>query len=131
MLTKILMQDAGRPPTPKEGDLYKEVTISDKTFRLLYGYYESFERESPFNEPMPIYPDFIKEPHYTAEGIPIATAMQNVCEFYSGKNDEDSSCSDCVFFQKGEELFGFCNCPQNKQSCKEEAVAKNEQNTIF
>ena len=45
-------------------------------------------RESPFNDPIPIYPDFIKEPHYTAEGIPIATAMQNVCEFYNGKNDD-------------------------------------------
>lgn len=46
MLTKILSQGAERAPTPKEGDLYKEVTIFEKTFRLLYGYYESFERES-------------------------------------------------------------------------------------
>ena len=112
MLNKILVQGEQLPPTPKEGDLYKEVSIFGKTFKLLYGYYESFERESPFNEPMPIYPDFIKEPHYTAEGLPIVTAMQNVCEHYSGKNDEDSSCADCVFFQKSEELFGLCNCPQ-------------------
>ena len=70
MLTKILIQGEEHTPTPKEGDLYKEVTVADKTFKLLYGYYENFERESPFNEPMPIYPDFIKEPHYTAEGIP-------------------------------------------------------------
>ncbi len=114
MLSKILMQDVDRLPTPKEGELYKEVTVSGKTFRLLYGYYESFEKESPLNEPMPIYPDFINEPHYTAEGIPIVTAMQNVCEFYSGKNDEDSSCSECSFFQKSEDLFGLCNCPKNK-----------------
>lgn len=114
MLAKELLHGMMRPPTSKEGDLYKEVTVGNKTFRLLYGYYESFERESPFNEPMPIYPDFLKEPHYTADGIPIATAMQNVCAFYSGKNDEDSSCSDCVFFQPNEDLFGLCNCPQNK-----------------
>ncbi|MBO5321240.1 MAG: hypothetical protein J6B22_01360 [Clostridia bacterium] len=126
MLTKVLMQGVEQSPTPKEGDLYKEVTIFGKTFRLLYGYYESFERESPFNDPIPIYPDFIKEPHYTAEGIPIATEMQNVCEFYNGKNDEDSSCSDCSFFQKYEELFGLCNCPQNKRCCKERADVKNE-----
>ena len=126
MLTKILLQNIEQPHTPKEGDLYKEVTIFDKTFRLLYGYYESFERESPFNDPIPIYPDFIKEPHYTAEGIPIATAMQNVCEFYNGKNDEDSSCSDCGFFQKHEELFGLCNCPRNKREIKERTVLKNE-----
>ena len=115
MLTEVLMQGADRTPTPKEGDLYKEVTISGKTFKLLYGYYESFERESPFNDPMPIYPDFIKEPHYTSEGIPLVTAMQNVCKLYNGKNDEDSSCSDCVFFQKSKDLFGFCNCPRNKR----------------
>ncbi|MBQ6848058.1 MAG: hypothetical protein IJO62_03995 [Clostridia bacterium] len=118
MLEKIILQDEQQSHTPKEGDLYKEVTISDKTFRLLYGYYENFERESPFNDPTPIYPDFIKEPHYTAEGIPITTAMQNICEFYNGKNDEDSSCSDCVFFQKFQELFGLCICPRKKRESK-------------
>lgn len=126
MLAKTFLQDTEQPHVPKEGDLYKEVTISDKTFRLLYGYYESFERESPFNDPMPIYPDFIKEPHYTAEGIPFVTAMQNICEFYNGKNDEDSCCADCVFFQKSEELFGFCNCFKNKRSHEERADARNE-----
>lgn len=124
MLPEILTQ--GRPSTPKEGELYKEITIAGKTFRLLYGYYENFERESSFNEPMPIYPDFIKEPHYTAEGIPVTTAMQNVCEFYNGKSDEDSSCLDCGFFQTYEDLFGLCNCPQNKRCHKEGAVADNE-----
>ncbi len=126
MLSKVIMQGAEQPPAPKEGDLYKEVTVSGNTFRLLYGYYENFERESPFNDPMPIYPDFIKDPHYTARGIPIVTAMQNVCEFYSGKNDEDSCCADCLFFQKSEELFGFCNCPQNKRYNEEKTVVKNE-----
>ena len=119
MLTEVLLQGTGKLLTPKEGDLYKEVTISGKTFRLLYGYYESFERESRFNDPIPIYPDFIRKPHYTAEGIPIVTAMQNVCGFYSGINDEDSGCSDCMFFQKSEDLFGFCNCPHNKHASEE------------
>ena len=126
MLAKILMQGMERMPKPKEGDLYKEVTISDKTFRLLYGYYESYEREGPFNDPIPIYPDFIKAPHYTVDGIPIVTAMQNICDYYNGKNDEDSSCADCLFFQKSEELFGFCNCPQKKQCFEERADVKNE-----
>lgn len=125
MITKIL-QGATQSPSPKEGDLYKEITISGKTFKLLYGYYESFERESPFNEPMPIYPDFIKEPHWTDEGIPITTAMQNICNFYNGKKDEDSSCSDCSFFQIYEDLFGLCNCPQNKRCVKQRAEVQNE-----
>ena len=126
MLTKVLLEGTPPAPIPREGDLYKEVTVSGRTFRLLYGYYENFERESPFNEPMPIYPDFIKEPQFTEEGIPIVTAMQNICAFYSEKNDEDSSCADCDFFQSGEELFGLCNRPQNKRPIEERAVIKNE-----
>ncbi len=116
MLSAILKQDTPSQPEPREGDLYKEITIGEKTFKILYGYYEEFEREGRFNDPMPIYPDFIKEPYYTAEGIPIITAMQNICAFYDGKNDEDSCCADCIFFQKSEDLFGFCNCFQNKRS---------------
>lgn len=126
MLTKILMQDADQSSSPKEGDFYKEFAVGGHTFNIFYGYYEEFERESPFNDPMPIYPDFTKEPHYTAEGIPLVTAMQNVCEYYSGKNDEDSSCSDCVFFQSCQELFGLCYCSQNKRSYRERKVVKNE-----
>ena len=126
MLTRFLIHDAQPQPVPKEGELYREVTVSGKTFQLLYGYYESFERESPFNDPIPIYPDFIKDPHYTDEGVPIATAMQNICEFYSGKSDEDSSCSDCSFFQKQEDLFGLCHCPQNQRCCAEKAGVKKE-----
>jgi len=126
MLDKFLTKNVEQTHMPREGDLYKEVTISGKTFKLLYGYYESFERESPFNEPMPIYPDFIKEPHYTDEGIPIATAMQNVCQFFNGTSNEDSSCADCAFFQNHEELFGFCYCPQNKVSFKKRANVQNE-----
>lgn len=125
MLPKSLLQSLERPHTPKEGDLYKEVTIAGKTFRLLYGYYESFERESPFNDPIPVYPDFTKEPHYTAEGLPLVTAMQNVCRFYSGKNDEDSTCSNCSFFQKHEEIFGLCNSPRNKKGNTEGTVSEN------
>lgn len=116
---------------PKEGDLYKELTIHGKTFKLLYGYYESFERESAFNDPMPIYPDFIKTPHYTAEGKPLVTAMQDICQFFNGKNDEDSSCSDCLFFQKEEELFGVCNCSHNRQRIEEGANLKVEHKAPF
>ena len=119
MIQDIFIQDTQVPLSPKEGDLYKEINICGKTFKLLYGYYESFERDGPFNEPMPIYPDFIKEPHHTKEGTPIITAMQNICRFFSGKHDEDSSCSDCMYFQKGEELFGLCTCPENAKETEE------------
>lgn len=126
MLTDVLMHSMKQPPSPREGDLYKEVTVAGKIFRLLYGYYESFEREGPLNDPMPLYPDFTKEPHYTEAGIPIVTAMQNVCRYYSGKNDEDSCCADCVFFQQSEDLFGFCNCLENKRVNDERVVVNSE-----
>jgi len=115
MISDILTHGAGRPPTPKEGELYKEITISGKIFQLRYGYYEAFERECPRTEPIPIYPDFTSQPDYTEEGVPIVTAMQNICKHYAGKADEDSSCADCRFFQKSEELFGLCQCPENKK----------------
>ena len=129
MLTKILAQGAGHPPEHKEGDVYKELTVYGKTFILRYGYYEDFERESPFNEPIPIYPDFINKPLYTEEGLPFVTAMQSVCEHYKGKNDEDSCCSDCIFFQKSEELFGLCVCPANAELKRKGVDEKNEWNT--
>lgn len=125
MFTNLFIQDAGHPNPPKEGDLYKEVTVGGKTFRLVYGYYEDFERESRFNDPIPIYPDFIKTPHFTDQGIPFVTAMQDICKHYSGKKDSDS-CSECVHFQKGEELFGFCHCPQNGQLLPERTIMPNE-----
>lgn len=126
MLTRDLMQGMDLPPAPKEGDLYKEITVGGNKFKIFYGYYEEFERESQFNDPMPIYPDFTKHPHYTAEGVPLVTAMQNICKFYNGRNDEDSCCADCIFFRKSEELFGFCDCVQNKKSYEKMTTRKNE-----
>ena len=99
---------------PKEGELYKEVTLHGQTFRLLYGYYEDFERESPLNEPMPVYPDLIKYPKYTANGEPLVTAIQDTCYHFFGKPGGDS-CGDCRFFRKEEELFGVCECPKNQK----------------
>ena len=107
---------------PKEGDLYNELLIRGKRFRLAYGYYEEFERESRYNEPMPIYPDFVKNPLCTEEGVPFVTAMQDVCRHYQGKEEEDS-CSGCIFFEKSEDLFGFCNYPENQVEQPDTTVA--------
>lgn len=125
MFTKLFAHDMEHAPAPREGDLYRELTIRGKSFKLVYGYYEDFERESPFNEPMPLYPDFIKEPVYTDDGIPFVTAMQDVCKRYTGETGGDS-CSKCVHFQKSIELFGFCYCQENKQTPPETEVVKNE-----
>ena len=108
----LLVQNMGHG-SPREGELYKEVSLGGRSFRLIYGYYEDFERESPFNDPLPIYPDFAKEPVYTDDGIPIVTAMQDICKEYAGPAEGDS-CNQCGFFLKGEELFGLCGCPSNR-----------------
>lgn len=114
MFSEFLIHDPSRMSPPKEGDLYREVAVGGKAFRLVYGYYEDFERESRHNEPIPIYPDFISEPHFTEEGIPLATAMQNICRYYNGKPEGDC-CSECIYFHKCEELFGLCSCPENRK----------------
>lgn len=113
MFTPVFTDDSLQIPVPKEGDLYKEVTIGNVTFKLHYGYYEDFERNSRFNEPIPIYPDFISQPIFNDQGIPFVTAMQDICEHYSGKGGEDS-CSECSHFCKCEELFGLCYNPKRR-----------------
>lgn len=125
MFTEIFSKGMSQPIVPKEGDLYKEIIINGKTFRLLYGYYEDFERHSQYNEPIPIYPDFIKHPIYTDDGVPFVTAMQDVCREYDGKRKGDS-CSDCIYFQKSEDLFGLCKCSSRRNSKIEEANVLNE-----
>ena len=93
---------------PKEGELYEAVSVFGKTFEIYYGYYEDFERNSIYNDPVPIYPDLIKNPEYGTDGRRIVTEMQIACEDYSGSADDDS-CAKCVHFTKGEKLFGLCD----------------------
>ena len=114
MLTKLFGQDPAPMSAPKEGDLYKIIRLYGKTFEIRYGFYEECDRHTLFAEPMEIYPDFIKEPRYTEDGIPFATAIQTPCEKFSGEMDDNSTCEECSFYRSGEELLGICICPQRK-----------------
>ncbi len=125
MFTTFLMKDTTQPPSPKEGDLYKTVTIAGKTFELYYGYYEDFERHAEDSEPMPIYPDFKKNPSYTDDGAPFVTAMQDPCEHYEGRKKGDS-CLECKHFKACKELFGLCTCESNQRSPNTEKTVQNE-----
>ena len=98
----------------KEGDLYGVLTIFGKKFEIYYGYYEEYERNSPYNEPVPVYPDLAKNPEYCDDGYPIVTEMQVVCENYFGKDGEDR-CGRCRHFKKAEKLFGKCKCEKRKK----------------
>ena len=98
-------------PSIKEGDLYRRITVFAKTFDLYYGYYEDYERESEYSEPIPIYPDFTRDPVYDESGLPIVTEMQPACLYFDGAQTE-AICFRCRHFQRGEELFGLCRCPE-------------------
>ena len=97
---------------PKEGELYKVVTVGGKLFHIYYGYYEDFEREH--HEPMPIYPDFLKEPEHTEKGVPILTAMQDACPNYRGLTGGEI-CQECTYYRHADDLFGLCACPANQK----------------
>ena len=99
---------------PKEGDLFKVIESHGKTFEIRFGFYEESDRLSPFAEPIEIYPDFLKYPQYTDEGIPFITAIQSPCKHFSGKRDANSTCEECGFYHHCEELLGICGCPLNQ-----------------
>ena len=111
-MINLLKRDTVREDRPKEGDLYKSVTIHGKTFDIFYGYYEEFERQ--YNDPMPVYPNFLEKPVYTAEGIPFATQMQDACRHYAGKAAGDRECAGCIHFAHREELMGLCLAPARR-----------------
>ena len=103
----ILMSDI------REGDLFKIINVSDHIFEIRYGYYDDAERYSRFNEPIPIYPDFISEPKYTSDGFYIVTQIQDKCEHYKSRQDLDI-CFKCKHFKEVEDLIGICTCLENK-----------------
>lgn len=114
MFSKLFGQNAAQK-IPKEGELFKVIQLYGKTFEIRYGFYEECDRHNPYAEPTEIYPDFIKQPQYTDNGIPFVTAIQDPCEGFIGKRDENSTCEECGFYQHGEELLGVCNYPGNRK----------------
>lgn len=97
----------------KDGELYKKISLRGKDFEIRYGYYEDYEKESEFNDPIPIYPDFEKDPIYTDDGYPFVTQMQSACK-YGDSSFSDGFCVDCSYFMHGDDLVGICECPEKK-----------------
>ena len=100
----------------REGDVYKVIELHGKSFELRYGFYEDFERESEYSEPIPIYPNFLKDPIYTDSGYPFATQMQDACEWLNSKVKFDACCADCRYFCDGEDLIGTCKCESRRKT---------------
>ncbi len=100
----------------KEGDLYKTLHVAGTTFENRYRDHSANER--PRWGETPIYPDILREPQYTAAGLPYATAWQDVCEHYHPRTrvSGENWCNDCKFFAAGEPLIGVCQC--NERRCE-------------
>ncbi len=110
--------DPATPNTgPKEGDIYKIVSLHGKTFTLRYGYYAECDRNNPLCRPIPIYPDFRASPAYNAEGIPFVTEIQDACEHFRGASvkTEDSTCGECVHYRRGSDWIGVCKCEMRRE----------------
>lgn len=117
MIRQFLGQLAEPPtPAPREGDLYKVLNVGGHTFPIYYGYYEECDRAAGDLDPMPIYPDFTAQPHYTESLFPLVTKMQDACPHYQGTAGSFADCGECAFFLPGEDLIGTCTCPKKHRS---------------
>lgn len=97
----------------KEGDIYKVITLAGREFVLRYGYYSDAERDG---DPMPILPDFEKEPCFDENGSPLVTRIQDACEHYSPRGSiGDGWCADCKHYPDENGDLGICQCENNKQ----------------
>jgi len=98
-------------------ELYRSFLIHGVRLDIYYGYYEEYERER--GAPIPIYPNFRETPLYTADGEPLVTQMQELCEYGESKFAE-GFCVDCKHYRHAEDLIGICTCPHRKNLRNEE-----------
>lgn len=99
----------------REGDLYQILKVDGERFEIRYGYYEEKDRFSKYNDPIPIYPNFLEKPQYNSEGYPFVTEMQDTCEHFEGKMLVDICCG-CSHFKKGDDLIGICQCEKLRRN---------------
>ncbi len=102
--------------TPREGDIYSIVNVGGHSFTIRYGYYSQEERHT--QEPIPVYPCFEMLPHYTEEGFPLVTRIQDACEFYKALegSEGDRWCADCIYCEGIQDEIGICKCQFRRRS---------------
>lgn len=100
------------PVLPREGELYKRITVAGHTFELRYGYYE--ERERSLCPPVVIFPDLATYPVYCPDGFPLVTQIQDACRHYQcGSDSPEHWCGDCLHFSGEHSEIGICRCKQH------------------
>lgn len=105
-------------PTPREGDLYKALTVEGHVFELRYGYYD--ERERHVCPPVVIWPDLTDGSKRSLEGCPLVTQVQDSCPYYTPtQGREDHWCGDCVYYSGDHREIGICRCEarRSKKLC--------------
>ncbi len=96
---------------PMEGELYKVYEVGGYTFEIQYGYYAENERGRV--EPLPIFPDFRKEPVYTEDGYQLAALIHSACQYYkSDRARPERHCGDCIHYSEPTQEIAICRCPQ-------------------
>lgn len=99
--------------TPKEGELYKQLTVAGHSFELRYGYYEESERD--LCPPVVLYPNLIADPRYSAEGYPLVTHVQDACEHCRTADEQEAYwCSDCIHYSREHREIGVCRCEHRR-----------------
>ncbi len=98
---------------PKDGDLYKRITIGQHDFELRYGYYTDADRA--FGEPAVIFPELSERRLYDGDGNRIVTAVQDPCGSYkaSDPKTKEKSCIGCIHYYPPGEDMGICRCRHN------------------
>lgn len=103
------------PATPREGDLYKQISIAGHTFELRYGYYEEHERA--LCPPVVVFPDLLSKTVYCPEGFPLVTQIQDTCKYYSNTSHfPENWCGDCTYFFGEHPEIGICRCEYRKST---------------
>ena len=96
-------------PLPREGDLYKTLTVAGHFFELRYGYYEETERSHC--PPVVIFPDLIANPRFCEKGHPLVTQIQDPCKHYvTASGGDENWCGDCAYFHSDHKEIGICRC---------------------
>ena len=111
--------------TPREGELFLEITIDGHRFELRYGHYEESDRIK--GDPVPIYPDLKKQPVYTKDGKPLVTAIQTPCAYYDvvpGHEDEEYCCN-CIYYSNIKDEISICECKKRRLPEGKEALIES------
>lgn len=95
---------------PGAKQLYKTFRAGGRSFPVYLEYDEQFD------ETYPAYPDFAKEPEYTDDGYPFATAAQDSCSHArpnASGEEPPGDCGGCSWFYREQtpyDLIGVCRC---------------------